>query len=832
MKPVSYQSMPSSVNGGNPNVALDRVLSTSNVMYCEKCGFASTDAALFKKHMFGHMGTRFYCFYCNHVSFTEAELNAHLKQHTSKYPFKCPHCGQGYMRRLCLVKHIDRLHGKNINQGPDKPGVTKTQQVPVSSALTSVPAADPSSVRPVVRVKVPTPSAPVVRLGKDDQRGKILDTNILNAANGSAELLSPLNGLIQHNRALTVSLPEEVSIPAGCLVELVEVKTVNGTKELKLRLVSQQENESVIKDTRTTVPQSTSLGKPLSPTINHPNTVRSMSMGMCTVNRKQCETKTVNVERPAAVSVSVSNNLASPLSKEKGGLKRTSQEIINLDCNTVIPNKIPNRIHNPVREGSSGIRVQTAPVNHNAAPPTVISNRVASRLNSTLHPDSMGASVSPRVVEERKNVIPELSKSIPPRRISDAKNVSRDVSVAVKQEPGPICLNSNAASKKIKEAVPLNQQSLKSASPSLSVPVSAASHMKSPSVLVSNSNVPNPSFLLPRTLTKPLSIKTPALSNHTNSKISTWTPEVRSNKIARDKDISEPESFPVISSVFSLSQQPEDVQGSNHPLVMALRGIVMDKSHSSGSTSQDHIKITNSTEQGNTAPTLRHYAPVAPKNGSFIRDLLVTEQINESVKEEDHGKSIQHCPAPTPNHIHVKEEKSSTTSTDNNKCSLTPAAQSSTKEEPNIDLHVEASAAADPLQQTVSNSEHDISSKFLTVSLKRVQVGVWKKTKKGLKLRISKYKTQVPMDSLTDYTVIYPMPLKEDQPVKRPGPNQPVVVLNHPKPRTSIQGMGADTVADTGTSEVVPKCQILKMRLSKVMGQKYEVMGCTVGVFP
>ncbi|MCJ8739572.1 hypothetical protein PDJAM_G00048790 [Pangasius djambal] len=54
------------------------------------------------------------------------------------------------------------------------------------------------------------------------------------------ELLAPLNQPIQHNKPLTVSCPEEITIPAGCLVELVEVKNVNGTRELELRLVPQQ----------------------------------------------------------------------------------------------------------------------------------------------------------------------------------------------------------------------------------------------------------------------------------------------------------------------------------------------------------------------------------------------------------------------------------------------------------------------------------------------------------------------------------------------------------------------------------------------------------------
>ncbi|XP_029367858.1 zinc finger protein 518B [Echeneis naucrates] len=835
MKPVGYQSMPSSVNGGHQTMPLDHVLSTSNVMYCEKCGFPSTDATVLKKHMIEHLGTRFYCFYCNNVSFSEAELNAHLKQHTAKYPFKCPHCGQGYMRRLCLVKHIERLHSKNISQGPAKPGMTKISHVPVSSALSSVPTADPSSVRPAVRVTIPTPSVPAVRLRKDDHRGKTQDTILSNGTNGNTELFSPLNGLTQHNRALTVSLPEEVSIPAGCLVEVVEVKTVNGTKELKLRLVTQQENESVIKDTRTAVSQNTPLGKPLSSTSNHPKTVNSVSMRSCTVSSKQCETKTVNVEHPAVVPVSVSKSLLNQASKEKSGFKRPSQEIINLECNTIIPTKLPKSILNPVRDGNSRIRVtQREAGNLNPAPSSVITSRVANRLSSTLHPDNMSISVTQRVVEERKNLIPEHSQCSPVRRVRDSKIIPRDVSTTVKLEPGEIRLRNNIASKIMKEAVGLNQQGLKSASLSLSVPLAAAAQVRPLAILSCKDNVvENHSFPTHRTLNEHSPVKAPVLSNHTNSKISTWTQEVRTSERVGEVDMPEPEGFPVISSVFSLSQQPEEAQGSIQPLVMALRGIVMDKSNTSGSTPQDHIDIRNTTEQVREVPTSGYCAPVAPNDESFICDPSLTEHTTDSVKEETHDKGIQHPPAPTNNHFHVKMEKNSTTPKVSNECCHPPVSTTSTdqKSDSKIAAYADTSVPVEPLQHT-PRSEQDISSKFLTVSLKRVQVGVWKKSKKALKLTISKCKTRLPVDTVSDCAVIYLMPLKVDQLVKRPGPNQPVVVLNHPKPRTAVQGARTDSVTNTGASEVVPKCQILKMRLSKVMGQKYEVMGCTVRIFP
>ncbi|KAK2904388.1 uncharacterized protein [Channa argus] len=826
MKPVGYQSMPSSVNGGPPYPTLDRVLNTSNVMYCEKSGFASPDTSASKKPTTEKSGTKFYCFYCNSVSSSEDELNVHLKQHTAKYPFKCPYCGQGYMRRLCLVKHIDRLHSKEISQGSAKSGMTKNPNVPVFNALMSGRTADPSPPRPAVRVTVPAPSAPVVRLGKVEQRGKTLDTNVSNANNGNAECLSPLNGLIQHNRALTVSLPEEVTIPAGCLVELVEVKTVNGTKELKLRLVTQQENESVIKDTRTTGSQNTALAKPLSSTLHHLNTVTSVSTGMCTVNRRECETKTVNVERPAAVTIP--KNLPNQVNKEKTGLKRSSPEIINLDCS--IPNKLPKIILNTVKEGNAGIRILSRePGNLNISAPTVLSTRVVNRLTSSLHPDNMGTIVSQRAVDERKNSMADHSKSIPPRRASDTKIISRDVTVPVKLEPGQLRPRNSTVPKIIKEAVGLNQKSLKSVSPSLSVLLAADAQVKLPTVSLCKDNAAsNPSFLKHGTLNEPPLVKALALSRNTSSKISASCQEVRPNEKAGEGDMPEPEGFPVISSVFSLSQQSEEVQGSIQPLVMALRGIVMDKNSSSCGATRDHISIINNTGQMKEEPASGSCAQVDTKSRSFTSNPL-TEQTSDSIKEEVNDKGIQHPPALNHNHTHVKEEKNSTTSTNNNTSSHCVASLSlKDLESPPKEPLVEPSAAQDPVQQ-MSKSEQDMS-KFPTVSLKRVQVGVWKKSIKGLKLRISKYKTQVPMESLSDCTIIDLMPLRVDQPVKSPSPNQPVVVLNHPKPRASIQGARAANVADTGASEVVPKCQILKMRLSKVMGQKYEVKGCTVRV--
>lgn len=779
MKPVSYQGMPPPLNGGYP--PLGHVLSLPNVMRCEKCGFTSTDVATFKKHMNDHAGTRFYCFYCNNVSFSEAELNAHLKQHTEKYPFKCPHCGQGYMRWLCLLKHIDRLHSNGINYGHAKQGTGKFSQVPVSSASSSVPTADLSSLRPVVRVKVPASSTPAFILGKDKQRGKTLDTDMFHATEGNAELLSPLNGLQKQNRALTVSLPEEVSIPAGCSVELVEVKTVNGTKELKLRLISQQENESVLKGTRTTVFQNVAPEEQIVPALNQPNILRSTTIGRSSVGRKSTEAVTANVDHPVVFPAPPNRR-----GNSKIRFKRNNQEVINLEYETATPNKV-SKIFNPVREGNTGIKVtQKEKMNHKVAacPPSISLTRAINRVPSTLSPQHVTPCVAQRPVDDRKNSTPEISKAIP-TKAGGSNSMARDVSLTVKQEP-------------------TENDGKKSLAPShVSLPATSK-----PPQMLHRDPITNLSFSVPKTLNESPSFKTPVLLNGTSSQMSAWNKPVRSEEKAAESRAEEPENFPVISSVFSLSQQSEDVKETIQPLVMALRGIVMDKTNSSVPSSP----VTNGTEQVTGRST-----PGSPNK------VLSPEQIKVSVKVDEPDRVPENPAGPTYK-ASVKEEADNVKMMDDNKCDHSSDAKLP-KEEESVSK-VDVCTTKDVCLQ-VATSKNKVPPKFLTVSLKRVQLGVWKQNKRGLKLRISKYKTQVSMSN--SCTVLYTMPLKVDQLVKRPGPNQPVVVLNHPRPRSSVRGARAATLAGKGATEMGPKCQILKMRLSKVMGQKYEVMGCTVG---
>ncbi|KAM4621613.1 uncharacterized protein znf518b [Polymixia lowei] len=848
MNPVKYQKIASSLNGVHEELGLDSLLSTSKVMYCEKCGFFSTDSATFNKHMLEHMATRFYCFYCNHVSYSEMELHAHLQQHTTKYLFRCQFCGQRFVRGEHLLKHIEQLHPKGL----DKLDMTTVTHAPASPALSRMHRTEASSVRPTVKVTIPPTIAPPAKVDKDRQRG---NTNVLSIPKAEAELLSPLNEPIQHNRALTVSLPEEITIPAGCSVELVEVKTVNGTKELKLRLVSQQENESVLKASRSTISQNTTLGKPLLSTLIIPKTYNG-SFGTCTVKRKQCEIKNLNVECPAVSPVNVGKGIPNPASNNVRGIKRTLQETKNqnAECPSAVPAKVTRRIVNPASEGTCGVKI-TPPetLKPTVARPTIVSTKTANQLTSILNPPNMGDCVTHRKMQEKNNSVLEHPTSSPTRKVSHMQSIPQDLQVAVKEEPSEMVTKDNVSPDLKEEAVKRDyrllgqKRSNVKSSPVLNVPATANAQEASSTLSICNDKVTaDPStFLMSSTGGRaqgdPLSNKQTKVKGGftlTNSKSPALPQSGRCNERAFNGEMPEPEGFPVISSVFSLCQQPDDVQSPVQPLVMALRGIVMSKSNSAVKTSSDHTKTTNvGTGNKDLTLTSEHCVQVGTKDVSFTHKKLVTQEMRDKVKIEEADKCSQYTQTQTDDQSRLKEEARCATSKNNNKYSLSPHLKSlpSTAQPGAVSnvSHTDSSVIEGiqgQILQPATNQE-DIPSKFLTVSLKRIKVRSLKRSKKRLKLRkASKSKTQAPMGSLCDNTVLHPAPLKVDQLVIRPGPNQPVVVLNHPKPKVPRRTRET-TIAGTGTSEVVPKCQILKMRLSKVMGQKYEVIGCTVRVF-
>nr|XP_057932271.1 uncharacterized protein LOC131131524 [Doryrhamphus excisus] len=766
MKPVTYQSFPTMVYSTQAPVLVQSI-SSSVMARCDKCGFASSDTELFKRHMLEHTASNLHCFYCQKTLFSKEELNAHLQQHI-KHTFTCPHCGQGYMRNRCMLKHIERVHNKNSGQGL---GWTKNPQ-----ASNALPRSEASTRQPV-GVNVPSLSTPAVRLNKGAQNTRTMNTKLINHSNCVSNNVT--------NRALTVSLPDEVSIPPGCLVELVEVKTVNGSKELKLRLVSQQENEAVRKDCRSAVEQNLTAGKTLAPKLNPPNATNSTNAGMCFVNKKQFETSVACAQRPDRIPVSTSKILVS----NQAPIKRTSQEVVDL---ANYPNKVSKMHHNPVRETMEIPATWNKAVTDRVKPDAVIFTSQASRVACLPHLDKKGPCVSAQKTDERRPSIPERQKSIPVTKTVVTKCSFRDLLTSVKVEPDVVHLHDNSKIKNTSAGIATANRK----STSLDVPSGSAVRGAPPTIkLGQDSTPPQTSFPAPSTLRQMLSesssVKAPIASSCSKSSLPNWPQGVRS----RDK-APEPESFPVISSVFSLSQQPEEAQGTMQPLVMALQGIDMDKLHNS-------------------------------KNLNPAVDIQDRVLACGPVKVEGPDKMIEHLPIPARNDI--KEEEKNNPNGEKNSMTQTDKDVPFLKSENNKPVRNNKTISSSSSAAAVVNPIYDMS-KFLTVSLMRVdECDVW--TSSGNEPEPAASNSNPPPSAPSIRTEIQLMPLKADQLVTQPGPDQPVVILNHPKPRFPVQET-VDSITHTGSPEKPAKCQILKMRLGKVMGQKYEVMGCTVRVSP
>lgn len=808
MKPASYQSVASSVM--SPNMTLGHLLSTPNVMRCEKCIFATTDIADFKKHM-AREHIEYYCFYCNSVSLSEAELQAHLKIHTATSPFKCPHCGQVYMRRMCLIKHIERFHSKIVPQALPKidSKSTTTPHISVSSASQSVScAADSSSQRPAVRVTVPTPNATGFRLDSNFQRLKSLNTYLSNVSHGDTV---PLNGHVQRNRALTVSLPEEVSIPAGCMVEVAEVKTVDGTKELRLRFVAHQEKESVTKNGRTAGPETS---KVLSAPMKYQNTASESEMRTVN-NNKNHEIKTLHKEHPTLVPGNISKCLQNSSVKEQcRSTKRPPPEVINLDVPD-IPSKISRTF---ISAADSKIGTHMDPLNHTVTPVAIPSMFASRLIAGSVQPENLSARICPRGVEDRRG-IQERSSSSASVMTSNVQSTPH----VIPTNRGPVTMKASEGTllqKNKREPTKPQQQSSKTQFLPLIPSVVA-----SPQIRVSNeckdNFVPKTFFPQPdssqKTSTEPVLAKNPTKTSNIHVKLSTLPQEVKVENIATKGVRAEREGFPVISSVYSLSRQPDDPPESSQPIVMA---------EWTNSAGRDNLNF-KSVRSEQSKITSGHQVQTDSKDGSLSQNILPNKITCESVKvERDH--CIQLRVPETPNSVHVKNEKS-TSAKENKKCKNVNKTCSPLRKAVHTTTFIPKSSLVSE-NISIQKPEIESSSKVLTVSLKRVQVGIWKKSKKKGKAVVSKSRSPDLFGRLRDYTALQLMPLRKDQAVKRPSLYQPVVVLNNPKPNVHLKRTTTNSRTNKGAT-IAPKCQILKIKLSKVSGQSYEVMGCIVQNF-
>ncbi|XP_046878009.1 RE1-silencing transcription factor [Hypomesus transpacificus] len=627
---------------------------------------------------------RFYCFYCNHLSHSNSDLSQHLVQKHSIFPFKCQLCDYGALKKDSIMQHVRQIHTPSMNVTPlklDRRNVSVSNTPPILSSTST-------SVSPFAGT---TASCSKPFVARFDKAGHLSETVRANPSpKVQTGLLAPLREQLEKNQPLTVSVPNEVTIPAGCFVELIEVKTVNGKKELKLRRVPQTPSGSLAKASKCATSKNAATVKSSLVSNTILNRKCSGSDGTCAAN--QLTLKRKNLEQ-----------LHAP---------RTASDLGKQSTHLQTPNP------------SQGI-------------------------NSSEIKEEM-------MKEEDLVLCPKMQHLTPVKSVSPSLNFKFET-------------NTESSNMNFPTDPPPNNQ----------------------------------------------------LKEEKNSSFSeSLLKETISEENLLDDNITGQEAFPVISCVFSLSRQSEDLQGCSQPMWMALQKIAMGNSSlPSLKTSLIHEKQTLAlvTTQKEDMKTGNN------DNNGYIKELPPVHDQNILAKAGERADQVQsekteelskHMETQTVNYLCVKDEQS-----------------------------VKAGGLSVSFPQCTTNKQDTCPrlSSYLTISLKRIRLNDNKTTnqsiRKQLHLRLEKRKKQWKVSSIRRLTHRVDtsgnfISLKVDQLVKHPAQNQPVVVLNHPNPQALRKKTETERVNGTSDSKVIPTCHILKMKLNKVMGQKYEVMGCTVRVYP
>ncbi|XP_008839812.1 zinc finger protein 518B [Nannospalax galili] len=233
--------------------------------YCDKCRFSTKDPLQYRKHTLQHEEIRFICSHCSYVSYTKGEFQRHLVKHTGVFPYRCEYCDYGAIRNDYIVKHRRRVHERAGAKRPLK-AVAKLEPKRATVAKQNLEL-----------LKAPTPRAAFpnklsdqlsrfsLQAGKDRVHNIMLvpeieyqkdvvcvpnkttlskpsEASLLGNKNVQVEVLSPAKEPVQPGMPLTVVAPAELVVPTNCLAQLIDVKVVNGTQQLVLKLFPLEEN--------------------------------------------------------------------------------------------------------------------------------------------------------------------------------------------------------------------------------------------------------------------------------------------------------------------------------------------------------------------------------------------------------------------------------------------------------------------------------------------------------------------------------------------------------------------------------------------------------------
>ncbi|XP_057562121.1 zinc finger protein 518B [Hippopotamus amphibius kiboko] len=234
--------------------------------YCDKCRFSTKDPLQYKKHTLQHEEIKFICSHCSYISYTKGEFQRHLVKHTGIFPYQCEYCDYGAIRNDYIVKHRKRVHEKAGGKRPPKT-VAKLEPKRISASKQNPELLRASSPRTAFQNKLSDQLSRFSLHSNKDRMHNIMllpeskeyqkdvvcvpnkvtlsepnEVSLFENRSVEVEVLSPAKEPVQPGMPLTVVAPAELVVPANCLAQLIDVKVVNGTQQLVLKLFPLEEN--------------------------------------------------------------------------------------------------------------------------------------------------------------------------------------------------------------------------------------------------------------------------------------------------------------------------------------------------------------------------------------------------------------------------------------------------------------------------------------------------------------------------------------------------------------------------------------------------------------
>ncbi|XP_044274268.1 zinc finger protein 518B [Varanus komodoensis] len=242
-----------------------------NKYYCDKCRFSTKNPLQYKKHLAQHKEVKFICSQCKCVSYTRGEFQRHMVKHTGRFPYQCDYCEYGTVRHDYIVKHTRRSHetvadepimltaAKDeektnclLNQNPVRKALAKgTPLQKKSSGLNIMTFEIQDDISEAVNSRCDTEcsqrSTCVLQRTQDTCTDISSDVKIQKNVNAivEVEVYSPHKSNIMPEMPLTVVAPPKFVVPPNCLAQIVELKNVNGTQHLILKLIPLRETSFI-----------------------------------------------------------------------------------------------------------------------------------------------------------------------------------------------------------------------------------------------------------------------------------------------------------------------------------------------------------------------------------------------------------------------------------------------------------------------------------------------------------------------------------------------------------------------------------------------------------